>query len=213
MTNDTPPKACLADFGFTTMVLDPQSPMSSSLTLGGGTMTFMAPELLVPYKYGLKRAVPTREGDIYAFGLVIVQVVACISSPLLFLTICQVLTGEMPFREVKSLELGLHVWSGHRPSKPENAEDIGITDSLWKLIQKCWDGEKMRRPKIQQIVDGAGNAAANWHELIPPSTAADTEDTYEDDSEDELKHGQPLPFRFVPHVFRFLLQLGYSSLT
>jgi serine/threonine protein kinase len=75
MTNDTPPKACLADFGFTTMVLDPQNPMSSSLTLEGGTMTFMAPELLAPSKYGFKNAVPTQEGDIYAFGLVILQVI------------------------------------------------------------------------------------------------------------------------------------------
>ena len=83
MTNDTPPKACLADFGFTTMVLDPQISMSSSLTLGGGTMTFMAPELLAPSKYGLNGAIHTREGDIYAFGLVILQVVTFISLPLL----------------------------------------------------------------------------------------------------------------------------------
>ena len=74
MTNDTPPKACLADFGFTTMVFDPQNPMSSSLTLEGGTLTFMAPELLAPSRFGLKSAVPTQEGDVYAFGLVILQV-------------------------------------------------------------------------------------------------------------------------------------------
>jgi len=74
MTNDTPPKACLADFGFTTMVLDPQYPMSSSFTLEGGTLAFMAPELLAPSKHGLRGAFPTREGDVYAFGLVILQV-------------------------------------------------------------------------------------------------------------------------------------------
>jgi len=74
MTNDTPPKACLADFGFTTMVFDQDNPMSSSLTLEGGTLSFMAPELLAPSKFGLKNAVPTQEGDIYAFGLVILQV-------------------------------------------------------------------------------------------------------------------------------------------
>lgn len=75
MTNDTPPSACLADFGFTTLVLDPQNQMSSSLTLQGGTMSFMAPELLAPSSYGLKKSVPTREADIYAFGLVILQVI------------------------------------------------------------------------------------------------------------------------------------------
>jgi len=86
MTNENPPKACLADFGFTTMVFDPQNPMSSSFTLEGGTLTFMAPELLAPTKHGLKSSVPTTEGDIYAFGLVILQVaVLCHCDLALFL--------------------------------------------------------------------------------------------------------------------------------
>lgn len=76
MTNDTPPTACLADFGFTTMVFDPLLSMASSQTLQGGTMTFMAPELLTPSQYGLKYLVPTREADVYAFSFVILQVIA-----------------------------------------------------------------------------------------------------------------------------------------
>jgi serine/threonine protein kinase len=76
MTNDTPPTACLADFGFTTLVLDPLNPMSSSVTLQGGTMTFMAPELLAPSNYDLENSVPTQKADIYAFGLVLLQVSA-----------------------------------------------------------------------------------------------------------------------------------------
>ena len=74
VTNDTPPTACLSDFGFTTVALGSRNPMSSSVTLEGGTPTFMAPELLVPPKFGLNNAVPTQEGDVYAFGLVILQV-------------------------------------------------------------------------------------------------------------------------------------------
>ena len=212
MTNDTPPKACLADFGFTTMVLDPQHPMSSSLELGGGTMTFMAPEILTPSKYGLKKPVPTQEGDIYAFGLAMLQVVAYIPLLLLFSTISQVLTGERPFREIGSLELGLHVWSGNRPPKPENAGDIGISDPLWELIQKCWDGEKTRRPKIEEVVDGVGDAAANWHALIPPSTAVHTRGSEEGVS-DELKGSESLPFHIVLRVFTLFVQLAYSGPT
>ena len=75
MTNDKPPTACLADFGFTTMVFDPQLSMASSRAVHGGTMTFMAPELLVPSQYNLPNSSPTREADIYAFGLVILQVI------------------------------------------------------------------------------------------------------------------------------------------
>jgi hypothetical protein len=74
MSNDTPPRACLADFGLMAMVLDPKQPMSCSAQLEGGTTTFMSPELLVPSMFGVKSSVPTPEADIYAFGLVIFQV-------------------------------------------------------------------------------------------------------------------------------------------
>ena len=74
MSNDTPPRACLADFGFMTMVLNSDHPMSCSVQLEGGTMTFMSPELLVPSKFDMENAMPTPEADIYAFSLVIFQV-------------------------------------------------------------------------------------------------------------------------------------------
>ena len=74
MSNDTPPRACLADFGFVTMILDPKNPWSCSAQLEGGTTMYMAPELLVPSKFGFIDSVPTQKSDIYAFGLVIHQV-------------------------------------------------------------------------------------------------------------------------------------------
>jgi len=36
---------------------------------------FMAPEMIAPSKFGLKDSVPTQEGDIYAFGLTVLQVI------------------------------------------------------------------------------------------------------------------------------------------
>lgn len=39
-------------------------------------MPFMAPELLAPSRYGLKVSVPTQKADVYAFGLVVFQVIA-----------------------------------------------------------------------------------------------------------------------------------------
>jgi len=74
MSNDIPPRACLADFGFMTMVLDPAQPMACSAQLEGGTTTFMSPELLAPSRYGMSNSVPTPESDVYAFGLVTFQV-------------------------------------------------------------------------------------------------------------------------------------------
>lgn len=72
MSNDIPPRASLADFGFITGIEDPGDETSScSAQAIGGTFHFMSPELLVP-PHG--KAIPTPEADIYAFGLVIFQV-------------------------------------------------------------------------------------------------------------------------------------------
>ena len=74
MSDGTPPRACLADFGSMTMILDPKQPLSCSAQLEGRPIAFVAPELLVPDRFGLTESVPTQKSDIYAFGLVIYQV-------------------------------------------------------------------------------------------------------------------------------------------
>ena len=74
MSNDTPPRACLTDFGFMTTILDPVQKLSCSAPVEGGTLAFMSPELLIPEGFGKKDAPPTPQADIYAFGLVIYQV-------------------------------------------------------------------------------------------------------------------------------------------
>ena len=74
INNDTPPRACLADFGFITIAFDSVQPMSWSMQFEGGTTTFISPELLAPSRFGKRESVPTPEADIYAFGMVIFQV-------------------------------------------------------------------------------------------------------------------------------------------
>jgi len=74
MSNDEPPHACLADFGFITTVLSPDQKSSCSAGTMGGTARFMSPELLVPEVYDLKHPNSTPPADIYAFGSVIFQV-------------------------------------------------------------------------------------------------------------------------------------------
>jgi len=74
MSNDEPPHACLADFGFITTVLSPDQNSSCSAGTTGGTARFMAPELLVPGAYDMTNPKATPQTDVYAFGLVIFQV-------------------------------------------------------------------------------------------------------------------------------------------
>lgn len=190
MTNDIPPKSCLADFGFMTTVLNPQNPTSLRLTLEGGTITFMAPELLVPSRFGLKDSAPTQEGDIYAFALVILQVfVLYRRHPLVFLMSGQVLTGEQPFRDIEPKDLVYHVSSGIRPERPADAEAIGISYFLWELVQKCWDGDWTRRPQIQEVAAGISDVAADWSADMPPSGTGHWEDSVLEDESDDLECG------------------------
>ena len=166
MSNDMPPRACLADFGFTTMLLDPT--MSCSAQLEGGTAMFMSPELLKPSMFGFRSSVPTPEADIYAFGLVIYQVCEQDRSYLSFTHMVQVLTGEIPWRGLRIAELEFKVVEGMRPAKPENASAIGFSDSLWDFAHRCWDGKMELRPNVAEVVTQLGRAAADWDGVMPP---------------------------------------------
>ena len=168
MSNHVPPRACLADFGFTTMVFDPAQPMSCSAQLEGGTMVFMSPELLVPKNFGMDNALPTPEADIYAFGLVIFQVCEQGWRYCDFSYFVQVLTGEFPFRGIGLMQLGWSLLQGLRPDKPEDASSIGFSDSLWGFVQRCWDGDMKSRPKVAEVVTHLEGAAADWKGLMPP---------------------------------------------
>jgi len=52
---------------------DAEGPESTS-TLGGGTVPFAAPELLSTSVSGKTKCRPSKETDVYAFGMVILQV-------------------------------------------------------------------------------------------------------------------------------------------
>jgi hypothetical protein len=166
MSNDTPPRACLADFGFTTMTLDPT--MSCSVKSEGGAVTFMSPEILAPSRFGLKDSVPMQEADVYAFGLVIYQVWEQDRGYPPFTYIAQVLTGETPFRGLRLGEIALSVVQGERPAKPENASAIGFSDSLWNFVQCCWDGKMESRPEVAEVVSRLERAAVDWDGVMPP---------------------------------------------
>ena len=142
--------------------------MSCSAQLEGGTLSFMSPELLMPSVFGLKDQIPTPEADIYAFGLVILQVCDKYHGCLLPAYTVKVLTGEIPFRGVRSTELGFSVIRGLRPDKPANASAIGFSNPLWEFVQRCWGRDPNSRPKVAEVVTQLGKAVASWHGLMPP---------------------------------------------
>ena len=102
------------------------------------------------------------------------------------MTFRQVLTGDYPSQHIEPQELSYHVVSGIRPDKPADIEIIGILDPLWELMEKCWRGDKTRRPRIHEVVEGVGDVAANWHTEMPPGGAERQEDSGIEEDSDEL---------------------------
>ena len=52
--------------------------------------------------------------------------------------------------------------NGARPTKPEDAAAIGLSDSLWEFLQACWSGDRAQRPQMQDAEVQLGDAATRW---------------------------------------------------
>ena len=141
ITNGMPARACLADFGLST--LTPSGvPGEMTTVTTGGTLLYMAPELLFPDKFGKKNGRPTQPGDIYAFGM----------------TVYEVLTGLEPFYDRDFFErrgkyqLIDTVLGGARPTKPSDTESIGFGGGTWELVEECWMEESTERPTTERVL-------------------------------------------------------------
>ena len=136
ITNEIPARACLADFGLSTLALSAPGGMTTTTT--GGTPPYMAPELFYPEKFGETNSRPTQPTDIYAFGMVMYEV----------------LTGFEPFydRKFGPYELVPRVLAGERPKKPINAEKIGFGSGTWELVKECWRKKSAKRPTIERVL-------------------------------------------------------------
>ena len=38
------------------------------------------------------------------------------------------------------------------PILPEKAQELGLTDSVWAMANRCWDQDPARRPTMMEVV-------------------------------------------------------------
>ena len=70
----------LTDYGLVAIISDPNTVDPGNTTSPPvGTVRYMAPELLNPSGFGLKNSNPTKRSDVYAFGIVMYQVISAYS--------------------------------------------------------------------------------------------------------------------------------------
>ncbi|KAG5349736.1 hypothetical protein C0989_002094 [Termitomyces sp. Mn162] len=138
-------RACLANFDLSHVTESSGlgGVVLSSHGVGGGTMGFMAPELL---KYELKRtnasdvyeSKRTSASDVFAFGMVCFEI---------FIEI-----GEPGFSN--TLISTALIYSGIRPQRPTGEVHVqrGLSNTMWALMERCWSSSPEHRPTAAEIM-------------------------------------------------------------
>ena len=141
--------ARLADFGLLSIISDPKYLLSSSSHTQGGTARWMSPERINPERFGSKDGRPTKPSDCYALGMVAYETVS----------------GKVPFHKHADLIVFMKVVEGERPPRGDR-----FTNSLWKVLERCWAPQPNDRPTIEDVLQCL-EVASDFSE--PPSPRAD----------------------------------------
>jgi len=128
-------RACLAGFSPPTLTSD--QPTTTPSPVQGGTVRWMAPELLSPKEFGLKDAIPTKASDCYALGMLMYEV----------------LGGEIPFAQAtREYSIICEVLGGNRPKRPQGRRGAQFTDELWEILELCWKPRSSDRPSVDTVL-------------------------------------------------------------
>jgi len=133
----------LTDYGLIAIISDPNTVDPGSTTSPSvGTVRYMAPELLNPSGFGMKNSNPTKESDVYAFGVVTYQVI----------------TGQQPFPGAKDGVIIYNVVTGERPGRPAGPNEW-ISDDVWNFVSRCWSPSWDGRPDVNFAMNALNDAA------------------------------------------------------
>ncbi|KAJ7843675.1 kinase-like domain-containing protein, partial [Mycena leptocephala] len=125
-------KACIADFGVSSITHAMTLLFTTSTANGrGGTARYQAPEL---FRGGQNHF----GSDVYAF--------ACVCY--------EIMSGTIPFPELRQdTAVIFAVIEGKWPLQPMSCTGTTVLDSLWELLNNCWEGRAKMRPTAPQIVE------------------------------------------------------------
>ena len=130
-------KAQICDYGLTPIISNP----TLTVVMTGGVVTsprWLAPEIIKPpSETSSKPITASKPADVFAFAMLAVEV----------------FTGKVPFDgNTDNGPVAIQIIRGKRPSKPQDAEQLGLTAEMWKFIETCWSGDPGERPTIDEVV-------------------------------------------------------------
>ena len=135
--------------------------LSATTVSSAGTVCWMSPELLLG-----QTTSPSCQSDCYALGMVIYEVgVAPFTAIVFHLIHPQVLTGLRPFHHLGPFAVVVAVQKGERPQRPPKPKSLGLSNTLWELVRRCWDQSPEARPTAQQLLLYLQEASRSW---VPP---------------------------------------------
>jgi hypothetical protein len=127
--------ARLTDYGLWPLY----SKWETSVSVAEGDLMYRwtAPEIAASLPLGARRVIESKEGDVFAFGMVVVEI----------------FTGEVPFPGLAPAAARNQISKGEIPTMPENLEVGGVTrEAMEGLLMSCWKRNPVERPTIQKIV-------------------------------------------------------------
>ena len=86
-------------------------------------------------------------------------------------------TGRPPFGEFTTPVITSKIMSGKRPARPQEAQELGLTDSVWDMTIRCWHQDPIQRPAMMEVVE----LVREWpvfflsprnkhHDMVPAAT-------------------------------------------
>ena len=64
----------------------------------------------------------------------------------------QAFTGRYPFASHSEMAISLKIIRGERPARPQGAQELGLTDSIWGITCRCWRQVPAHRPTVTEVV-------------------------------------------------------------
>ncbi|KZP00882.1 kinase-like protein [Calocera viscosa TUFC12733] len=133
--------AVLCDFGLAIM-LDPEWDVGTTTSAQHGSNRWMAPERLLPPKYGLT-TVKSRSlaADMFSFAM----------------TAVEILTGDLPFgSQLSNFNAGMEIMSGGRPTIPWPYATEPQHEALATAIRACWKEHREERWTAVEVLNRLG---------------------------------------------------------
>ena len=61
-------------------------------------------------------------------------------------------TGRRPFSEFTTTVVTSKIVDGERPARPQEVEELGLTDPVWNMTVRCWLKDPTQRPAVAEVI-------------------------------------------------------------